>query len=128
MKVRSFEQLNIWKKSIEIASEIYLLTNRGDFVTDFGLRSKIQRSVVSISANIAEGFERNSNKEFLRFLKIAKGSLGETRSHLHIAKNLKYIKETEFIILNSELVELVKKLNKLITYLKEPVVLRDKAN
>lgn len=80
MRITKFEDLNIWKLSLEITKEIYDLTSQKEFSRDFCLRDQIRRAVISISSNIAEGFEKNNNNEFIRYLKIAKGSVGETNN------------------------------------------------
>ena len=102
MKVTCFEDLYIWQKGVEFAKEIYLLTDRKGLKTDFGLRDQIRRAAVSISTNIAEGFERRSRKEYLNFLNIAKGSAGETRSLLHIALEVGYIENGEFELMREK--------------------------
>ena len=96
-RVKKFEDLKVWKESIRLAIDIYetLVDAR-----DFGLRDQLQRSAVSVPSNIAEGFERQSNKEFIHHLYIAKGSIGELRTQLYIAIETALIeKETgnEFI-------------------------------
>lgn len=82
-------------KAIEFAKDIYILTERKGLNTDFGLKSQLRNASVSISNNIAEGFERRSRKEYLNFLNIAKGSAGETRSMIFLAKELSYIDDEE---------------------------------
>ena len=77
----------------------------------------MRRSIVSVSSNIVEGFERSNNNEFVRFLKIAKGSSGEARNQLYIAKELKYIDEEEFLKLKTLLLELSKQIGSFINYL-----------
>lgn len=91
-----FRELEVWKNSKQIAVEIYSITNKGGFLKDFGLRDQIRRSAVSIASNIAEGDERDSNKESVRFLYIAKGSLAELITQLEIAKEIGYIDEKRF--------------------------------
>ena len=95
MKITCFEDLIIWQKAIEFAKEIYLLTERMGLKTDFGLKSQMRDASVSISTNIAEGFERRSRKEYLNFLNIAKASAGETRSLLYVALEVGYIDRDE---------------------------------
>jgi len=75
MGYESFRELVVWQEAKALAIEIYKITNQGMLKTDYGLRDQIQKSAVSIASNIAEGYERNSDKDFLRFLYIAKGSL-----------------------------------------------------
>ncbi|MEL7313344.1 MAG: four helix bundle protein [Cyanobacteria bacterium J06559_3] len=84
-KVEAFEDLRVWQQGIALVKQIYALTNTGSLQKDFGLRDQLQRASVSIPTNIAEGFERSSTKEYIRFLVIAKGSSGEVRSLLRVA-------------------------------------------
>jgi four helix bundle protein len=95
MKITNFEDLDVWKRSRELVNEIYSLTKKQRFSKDFGLVDQIRRAAVSVMSNIAEGFERGSNTEFIRFLYIAKASCGETRSHLFIAFDQGYLIEDE---------------------------------
>src|SRR6185295_3205034 len=88
--VRSFEDLRVWQMGIDLVKRVYVLTARGTFSRDFGLRDQIRRASVSIPTNIAEGFERSSRKEYLLFLNIAKGSAGEVRSLLRVAFEVGY--------------------------------------
>ena len=76
---------------MDLVVRVYDLSRNGKFASDFALCNQIHRSSISISANIAEGFERGSRAEFHRFLGIAKGSCGETRTHIHVAKRLGYL-------------------------------------
>ena len=94
-KIECFEDLFIWQKAIEFAKEIYIITERKGLKTDFGLKGQMRDSALSISSNIAEGFERRSRKEYLNFLNIAKGSAGEIRSQLYVAHGVGYISSDE---------------------------------
>lgn len=119
MKIEKFEDLEIWKLSIEIVKDIYKLTNKYQkFCRDFPLRDQIRKAAISISSNIAEGFERNYNKEFIRFLRIAKGSTGEVRCQLYLAEKIEYIDKRSFFELNSALIKLSRQTGQLIKYLK----------
>ena len=89
-EVHKFEDLNVWKESVKLARDIYRELRN---CKDFGLRDQIQRSAVSIPSNIAEGFERHSNKEFIRFLYIALGSCAELRTQLYIAVDTEIIEK-----------------------------------
>jgi len=100
MGYQSFKDLRVWQGAKELSVEIYTLTSTGKFTKDFGLREQIQRASISIPSNIAEGHERNSNKDFIRFLLIAKGSLSELRTQLEIAYEIGYIKKDKFESLN----------------------------
>lgn len=119
MKITKFEDLNIWKLSIEITKSVYNLTEKSKFSKDFGLRDQIRRAVVSVSSNIVEGFEKNNNNEFIRFLKIAKGSAGEVKNQLYIALAVDYITKLEFESNTASIEILLMQIGKFITYLEE---------
>src|SRR5215203_6999356 len=91
-----FEDLDGWKMGRELTREVYRVTSEGNFARDFGLVNQIRKASVSIMSNIAEGFERDGNKEFGNFLSIAKGSAGEVRSQLYVALDQSYITEQQF--------------------------------
>jgi four helix bundle protein len=93
MKVKSFEDLQVWQDARIFVKSIYKLTSLNKFKIDYGLKDQIQRAAVSITNNIAEGFERDSNKELMKFLTYAKGSAGEVRSMLYVALDLNYMSE-----------------------------------
>ncbi len=110
--------MEVWQIARELVKEIYLITANDNFNRDFGLKNQITRSSVSIMSNIAEGFERKTNKEFIQFLFIAKGSSGEVRSQLYVALDLKYISEIEFEMLLNKTEIISKSLSGFIKYLK----------
>jgi len=83
--IQRFEDLEAWKTARELVKDVYRISKNQGFAHDFGLRDQICRSSVSIMSNVAEGFERDGDKEFCNFLSIAKGSAGETRSLLYVA-------------------------------------------
>src|SRR5262249_33113860 len=93
MSVIRFEELEVWQEAIELAVDVYALSKGGDFSQDFGFRDQVRRSAVSIASNIAEGKERETIPEFLRYLYIAKGSSGELRTQLIIAQRIGYIEQ-----------------------------------
>ncbi len=95
-KVSKFEDLRAWQRAHELAVLIYRLTEKESFARDFSLKDQIQRSAISVMSNIAEGFERYSRSEFRQFLSIARGSVGEVRSQLHLARSLSYLTNEEF--------------------------------
>jgi len=85
MSIEKYEDLDVWKESMRLATRLYKkLVN----CKDYGLRNQIQRSAVSIPSNIAEGYDRSTNKEYVNFLNIAKGSCAELRTQLYIAKEI----------------------------------------
>src|SRR5216684_5101332 len=91
-----FEDLDAWKKARELTKSVYQVTSAGEFARDFGLRDQIRRASVSIISNIAEGFDRDGNAEFVQFLSVAKGSASEVKAQLYIALDLTYITSKEF--------------------------------
>jgi len=92
----SFEELDVWKESCELAVSIYQLANEGKLGRDYALKDQMTRAAVSIPSNIAEGKERETVSELIRFLYIAKGSAGELRTQLYIAYRIGYIEEGVF--------------------------------
>ena len=96
MTFKKFEDCEVWQLGRVLVKEIYALTREGDFARDFGLKDQIQRAAVSISSNVAEGYARRGNKEFVKFLWIAKGSAAEVQSQLYHAKDLGYIDAAAF--------------------------------
>ena len=117
-KFRSFEEIISWQKARKLNVEIYKVTNSNDlFNRDFGLKDQIRRASVSISSNIAEGFERQTTKEFIRFLYIAKASAGEVRSQLYLAFDIEYISKNEFEEIQLRINEVSKLISGLLKYL-----------
>lgn len=114
----SFDKLPVWKSAQELAVLIYKITIRDNVCKDYGFRDQIRRSSVSISSNIAEGFERGSKQEFIQFLYIARGSCGELRSQLHLAQNIGYLRDNEFNNLVIMALKVSKQINGFIEYLK----------
>ncbi|HEO64155.1 MAG TPA: four helix bundle protein [Candidatus Omnitrophica bacterium] len=94
-EIKSFKELKIWQKGIEIVKDVYMLTKEFPKEEIYGLTSQIKRSSISIPSNIAEGFKRYHSKEYRQFLHIALGSAAELETHLVIAKELKFIKQEE---------------------------------
>ena len=117
--IKRFEDLPCWQLARKLSSRFYLLSSEGIFSRDFGLRDQMRRSVVSISSNIAEGFERNGNREFIHYCFVAKASSGEFRSQLYVAFDAGYINETDFIELKQKSEEISKSLSGLINYLQQ---------
>ncbi|MEQ9426160.1 MAG: four helix bundle protein [Cyclobacteriaceae bacterium] len=104
-KIQSFEELECWKSAKELTLAVYLTCNSEKLKREFSAQDQIKRASVSIMNNIAEGFGRFSNKEFIRFLTIASSSAQEVHSMLILFKDLGFISETEF----QKLLELAKK-------------------
>jgi four helix bundle protein len=109
-RLERFEDVDAWKVARELTNSIYRVTAIGEFAHDFGLRNQIRRASVSILSNIAEGFERGGNKEFLQFLSQAKGPCGELRAQLYVAADQAYIDDIQF----RELIEQTTRASRLI--------------
>jgi four helix bundle protein len=118
MKSKTFEDLKVWQDSRAFVKSIYELTASESFKKDYGLKDQIQRAAVSIMNNIAEGFERNNNKEFVVFLKYSKGSAGEIRSMLYVALDLNYITKSIFDEYHKNVIEIITQISNFIKYLK----------
>lgn len=95
MKVRSYRELKVWQHGMKLAEEIYCLTEKFPKYETYALSNQIQRAVVSIPSNIAEGHARELTKEFLHHISIALGSLAELETQLMLAERLKYVGEIE---------------------------------
>ena len=112
------EDLPVWKIARELTKKIYKTTSVGLLSKDFGLRDQLRRASVSVMSNIAEGFEHETQAQFISYLGRAKGSAGEIRSQLYIALDLNYISVTEFKILSNDVIACSKQLYGLINYLR----------
>ncbi|MEW6658461.1 MAG: four helix bundle protein [Thermodesulfobacteriota bacterium] len=95
-KIERFEDIDAWQKGRELTKFIYKITTQGDIAKDFALKDQLRRASISIMGNIAEGFEREGNKEFKQFLAMAKGSVGEVKSHLYVALDAGRISQQDF--------------------------------
>ena len=109
-----FKDLKVWQRSKELAVLVYRLTQKGPFTHDYGFRDQIRRAAVSVPSNIAEGYGRNSTSDYIRFLRIASGSVYELQTQLEIAVNLRYIRHEDFVGLNKVSEEIGKMLSTLI--------------
>ncbi|MBP6925537.1 MAG: four helix bundle protein [Candidatus Pacebacteria bacterium] len=120
--ITNYKDLIVWKKSITLCKNIYTLTHNFPKEELYGLVSQIKRSAVSIPSNIAEGYARNSTKEFVQFLHIAYGSASELETQIEIAKELEFISEKEYNEINAQLIEILKMLNVFIQRIKDKLV------
>lgn len=117
--INDFEELVIYQKSRELAKQVYAITRQGDFRFDTRFVQQIRAAIGSVSDNIAEGFERQGNKEFKNFLYIAKGSCGEVRSQLNRAFDVGFIDETTYRQMYDDCKKLSISINHFIQSLKE---------
>jgi four helix bundle protein len=116
-KITKFEQLNVFKQARCLTNNIYKISGDGCFNKDYGLKDQIRRSAVSVMSNVAEGFERGSNTEFVQFLYIAKGSCGEVKAQLMIAFDQGYITDSIYKSIIHECENISGMLNNFIRYL-----------
>ena len=117
--IQRFEDLKVWKLARVLTNRIYDFTVVGEFSRDFGLRDQMRRAAVSIVSNIAEGFERDGDKEFVQFLFVAKGSCAELRSQLYSAHDGRYVTDEEFSELFGATLEVSRMISGLIKYLRQ---------
>jgi len=117
--VKRFEDLEIWQLARELCKEIFRVTCYESFSKDLRLRDQLRASSGSIMDNIAEGFERGGNKEFVQFLSVSKGSCGELRSQLYRILDYGYISENEFNLLTKKTIYLSQSIAGFINYLKK---------
>ena len=116
--IHNYKDLDVWKRSIALTTEIYGLTARFPETERYGLSSQIRRAAISVPANIAEGWGRGSGKEYVQFLTVARGSLMELETHLIVGRNLIYLTQDELRVASKEIEEIGKMLNGLIGALK----------
>lgn len=116
--MNTFRNLLIWQKSMALVTEIYQVTNSFPKEEIYGLTSQIRRSSISIPSNIAEGYGRNGNDDYLRFLNISISSLFEMQTQLEISFNLKYINEVQFNKINGDSREIERMLSAFIRKIK----------
>lgn len=114
----SFEEIQAWQKAKDLTVSLYRMTNEEPLKKDYDLVRQMRRAAISITSNIAEGFERQTQKEFIQFLFIAKGSTGELRSQLTIAKELELISAKAEQEIKQSCIEVFKMLGSLIKYLR----------
>jgi len=119
MKISRFEELPIWQQARELYKIIFEITSQNPFFSDFKFRDQIRSSSGSIMDNIAEGFERGGNKEFIQFLSVAKGSCGECRSQSYRAFDSGYINQQTLDDLIARTLLLSKNISGFMSYLKQ---------
>jgi len=118
-KIEHFEDIQAWQKARQLVNEVYKITTENErFSKDYGLKDQIRRASVSIMSNIAEGFSRQTDKEFVQFLYMAKGSASEVQSQLYVALDLKYISQATFKKLYELSEEIIRLISGFVRYLK----------
>lgn len=118
-KIEKFEDLECWKEARKLVKTVYQITNKGVIIKDFDFKSQIRRASISVMNNIAEGFGRYSNKEFIRFLEYSSSSASEVKSMCYLLQDLDYTTQKD----NKELIEQTEKTRRmvlgLLKYLRE---------
>jgi four helix bundle protein len=115
-KQTSFEDLNVYKDALSLLVSIYKILQNDQLKREFGLSDQLKRATLSISNNIAEGFERETDKELIRFLYFSKGSAGEVRNILNALKAINYIDEDEYQELREKAINISRQLSSFIKY------------
>jgi len=113
---KGFEELQVWQKAKDLAVLVYKITTDGKIAKEFSLRDQMRRSAISVSSNIAEGDERDTDKEAVRFFYIAKGSLAELRTQLRIALEVGFLDKDDFTKIELDCFEIGKMLGGLIKH------------
>jgi len=113
MPFQSFKDLAVWQHARDLAVEVYRITAEGRLSKDFGLKDQMQRAAVSVPSNIAEGHDRTTDKEFIRYLDISSGSIAELRTQLEIAQKIGYITSDSFSSIDDTCCKIGAMLNKL---------------
>jgi four helix bundle protein len=116
--VQTYKELDVWKRSVALTTNLYTLTRKFPDTERYGLISQIRRATTSIAANIAEGWGRGSTGEYVQFLTVARGSLMELETHLIVGGNLHFLTPDELGVASKEIGEIGKMLNGLIGALK----------
>jgi four helix bundle protein len=116
---KSFKEMPIWQKALEVAEDIHKLTRNLPRSEDYGFTSQIRRSALSISANIAEAFGRNHKRDKINFYYVSRGSATETQSHLEYAKRVGYVDSENAATLDRQLTDLYNSINKVIAALRD---------
>jgi four helix bundle protein len=115
--ITSFKDIKAWGKGIDLTKQIYLVSGKEPFSRDFPLKNQIRRAAISISSNIAEGFEREGKKEFIQYLTVAKGSTAEVQTQIAIAYELAYLSRDEYDQLDRLCSEIIFMISRFLRYL-----------
>jgi len=116
--ISRIEDIKAWQEARVLATSVYRITNTGAWAKDFGLRDQVRRAGVSIASNIAEGYARETDAEFARFLSIARGSANEVKTQLYIALDINYIDRKDFDEIYRQLDKICSMITNLMNYLR----------
>lgn len=117
--ITRFEDIEAWQLGRELKRLVFQYSKVGEFARDFTLKDQMRRAAISVTANIAEGFEREGNREFIQFLSISKGSCAEVQDHLYTALDQSYVTQAQFDDLYRQAAEVARKLGGFINYLQQ---------
>jgi four helix bundle protein len=117
--ITRFEDIEAWQLGRELKRLVYRCSKTGEFSKDFVLKDQIRRAAISVTANIAEGFEREGNREFVQFLSTSKGSTGEVQDHLYTALDESYVTQQQFDDLYRRAAEVGRKIGAFMNYLQQ---------
>ena len=117
--IERFEDIQSWQKGRDLCKMVYAITNKDRFSRDWGLRDQMRRAALSIVSNIAEGFESQNNRTFVRYLYVAKASCGEVRSQAYVALDQDYASQTEFDAIYATATETSRLIAGFISYLRK---------
>ncbi len=116
-KIEKFEDMELWKEAVDIGVDVYKLTSQGKLRRDFAAIDQLRRAPISISNNIAEGFEYDANRAFIKFLRYAKGSAGELRSNLFVLREAEMVSKEDYNTIERKLVKVSGNIKGLMNYL-----------
>lgn len=116
-KITKFEDMDLWKEAVDIGVDVYRLTSQGKLKRDFAAIDQLRRAAISISNNIAEGFEYNNNRFFIKFLRYAKGSAGELRSNLFVLKQADVVPGEDYNAIERKLIRVSSNIKGFMNYL-----------
>ena len=118
MRIERFEDIEAWKEARKLVNMIYGISDKQKFSRDFGLKNQIRSASVSVMSNIAEGFDRGTNKEFIQFLIVGRASASEVKSQLYVALDRKYITSDRFHEIYDQISKLISLIDGFVRYLK----------
>jgi four helix bundle protein len=120
MRIERFEDIEAWKEARKLVNMVYDISDKEKFPKDFGLKNQIRNASVSVMSNIAEGFDRGTNKEFIQFLTVARASASEAKSHLYVALDRSYIDPEKFGQIYDQISKVISLIDGFIRYLRKP--------
>jgi four helix bundle protein len=120
MRIEQFEDIEAWKEARKLVNMIYDISDKEEFSRDFGLKNQIRNASVSVMSNIAEGFDRGTNREFIQFLIVGRASASEVKSQLYVALDRTYVTSAKFHEIYNQISKLISLIDGFIRYLRKP--------